>query len=390
MGKILIYRWNSNSELEFMDCIQKLGFQVIAFEQKMTDYHADAQFAQEFLKIVHREEPDLVFSYDYFPLVASLCNMNHIPYLAWIYDWPLYTLYSPTIRYHTNHIFCFDASGVEDLLKRGASNVYHLPLGVNVERKTQLIQKTSEKRKDDFRSDVSFVGSLYNEEKNRFRRMELTDYTRGYAEGIIRAQLQVYGYHFVPQILPEEIVREIQLAGKLRLGGYYECNDKQLVADCISMEITAREREMLIADIADQYETCVYTASPIPDNFHRKSRLYLKGPVNNQTELPLIYAASKINLNISSRTITSGIPLRVLEVLACGGFLITNYQPEIAEAFEDGRELVMYTDRRDCMDKVQYYLTHDEERRRIAANGRRAVRERFELMDMIKRMLEML
>lgn len=45
MGKILIYRWNSNSELEFMDCIQKLGFQVIAFEQKMNDYHADAQFA---------------------------------------------------------------------------------------------------------------------------------------------------------------------------------------------------------------------------------------------------------------------------------------------------------------------------------------------------------
>ncbi len=390
MEKILIYRWNSNSEQEFIDCVQKLGFRVITFEQRLTDYHADARFAQEFLKVVHKEKPDYVFSYDYFPLVASLCNMNHMPYLAWIYDWPLYTLYSPTIRYNTNYIFCFDAVGTEELLERGAANVYHLPLGVDVNRRMQLIQTATENQKEGFRGDVSFVGSLYNEEKNRFRSLVLSDYTRGYAEGIIRAQLQVYGYHFIPQILPEEIVEEIQLAGKLKLGEYFEWDEKQLVADCISMEITAREREMLIAHIADKYETYVYTASPIPDGFQGKAKLYLKGTVNNETELPLVYAGSKINLNISSRTITSGIPLRVLDVLACGGFLITNYQPEIAEAFEDGKELVMYTDQKDCRDKVEYYLAHGEERRIIAANGRKAVRERFELMEMIKRMLEML
>lgn len=390
MKKILIYRWNSNSEQEFIDCVQKLGFQAITFEQELTDYHVDAQFAQKFLKIVHKEKPDFAFSYDYFPLVASLCNMNDIPYLAWIYDWPLYTLYSPTIRYNTNYIFCFDAAGTEELLERGAANVYHLPLGVDVDRRMQLIQGTSKNRKDGFQSDVSFVGSLYNEEKNRFRSMVLSDYARGYVEGIICAQMQVYGYHFIPQILLKEIVEEIQLAGKLKLGKYFEWDEKQLVSDCISMEITAREREVLLADIADEYETYVYTASPIPNGFRKKSKLHLKGTVNNETEVPLVYAASKINLNISSRTITSGIPLRVLDVLACGGFLITNYQPEIAEAFEDGRELVMYTDRRDCLDKVQYYLAHDEERRMIAANGRKAVRGRFELAEIIKRMLEVL
>lgn len=390
MEKILIYRWNSNSEQEFIDCVQKLGFQVITFEQRLTDYHADARFAQEFLKVVHKEKPDYVFSYDYFPLVASLCNMNHMPYVAWIYDWPLYTLYSPTIRYNTNYIFCFDAVGTEELLERGAANVYHLPLGVDVDRRMQLIQTATENQKEGFRGDVSFVGSLYNEEKNRFRSLVLSDYTRGYAEGIIRAQLQVYGYHFIPQILPEEIVEEVQLAGKLKLGEYFEWDEKQLVADCISMEITAREREMLLMDIADKCETYVYTASPIPDGFQEKAKLHLKGTVNNETELPLVYAGSKINLNISSRTITSGIPLRVLDVLACGGFLITNYQPEIAEAFEDGKELVMYTDQKDCRDKVEYYLAHSEERRIIAANGRKAVQERFELMEMIKRMLEML
>jgi spore maturation protein CgeB len=75
-------------------------------------------------------------------------------------------------------------------------------------------------------------------------------------------------------------------------------------------------------------------------------------------------------------------------VLACGGFLITNYQPEIAEYFENGRELVIYEDYIDLVQKVKYYLAHDEERREIAKNGQQAVRERFNYDDRVKVMFK--
>jgi spore maturation protein CgeB len=80
--------------------------------------------------------------------------------------------------------------------------------------------------------------------------------------------------------------------------------------------------------------------------------------------------------------------MRVLDVLACGGFLLTNYQPEIAEYFENGRELVIYEDYVDLVQKVQYYLAHDDERKEIARNGQKAVRERFNFDDKIKVMFK--
>ena len=94
-----------------------------------------------------------------------------------------------------------------------------------------------------------------------------------------------------------------------------------------------------------------------------------------------------INLNITSRTIESGIPQRVFDILACGGFCLTNYQPEIAELFEDGKELVMYTDIEDLLQKVEYYLIHEEERAQIAKAGYEKVRNCFSVKDRIAELI---
>ena len=103
--------------------------------------------------------------------------------------------------------------------------------------------------------------------------------------------------------------------------------------------------------------------------------------------MPFIFHNSKINLNITSRTIQTGIPKRVLDILACGGFCLTNYQTEIAEYFEDGTDLVMYSGMGDLVAKVEYYLNHEEERRIIAENGNRRVREAFDLDDKVGEIL---
>ena len=61
--------------------------------------------------------------------------------------------------------------------------------------------------------------------------------------------------------------------------------------------------------------------------------------------------------------------MRVFDILSCKGFCLTNYQPEIAELFVDGKDLVMYTSMEDLMGKVIYYLNHEEERREIAESN---------------------
>ena len=85
--------------------------------------------------------------------------------------------------------------------------------------------------------------------------------------------------------------------------------------------------------------------------------------------MPKIFQASKINLNITMRPIETGLSLRVWDVLGCGGFLLTNYQAEIPEYFEIGKDLEVYENEEDLIQKVDYYLHHDAERMEIALRG---------------------
>ena len=85
--------------------------------------------------------------------------------------------------------------------------------------------------------------------------------------------------------------------------------------------------------------------------------------------MPKIFYTSKINLNITLRSILSGIPLRVIDILGSHGFLLTNYQMEFTQYFKNGEDIVWYESNEDMMDKISFYLSHDSERERIAHNG---------------------
>ena len=74
--------------------------------------------------------------------------------------------------------------------------------------------------------------------------------------------------------------------------------------------------------------------------------------------------------------------------LAAGGFLITNYQAEIAEYFEDGVDLVMAYTPEDMIQKTAYYLQHEDERKEIALNGQKKVFESFAYTKLLQDILK--
>jgi spore maturation protein CgeB len=113
------------------------------------------------------------------------------------------------------------------------------------------------------------------------------------------------------------------------------------------------------------------------------------GPVDYKSEMPYVFRNSKINLNMSLRSITSGIPLRVLDICGCGGFCISNYQPEIAEFFELDREIVVYDSEGDLLEKADYYLKYDDERTAIARRGHEKVRNEFTYEKQLKKIFNL-
>ena len=98
-------------------------------------------------------------------------------------------------------------------------------------------------------------------------------------------------------------------------------------------------------------------------------RIHNRGLVKTLTEMPLVFNHSKININPTAKSIRSGLPLRIFDVLGCGGFLITNYQAELPDFFTIGEHLDVYRSFEDLEYKTDYYLNHPDLRREIAHNG---------------------
>ena len=98
---------------------------------------------------------------------------------------------------------------VTDLKALGVKQVYYLPMAVNPKRLSTLTISPEHRKLLD--ADVSFVGSLYNEKHNLYDRFsDLPVYTKGYLEGIMAAQQQIYGQLFLEECLTPEILEELQ------------------------------------------------------------------------------------------------------------------------------------------------------------------------------------
>jgi Glycosyl transferases group 1 len=60
---------------------------------------------------------------------------------------------------------------------------------------------------------------------------------------------------------------------------------------------------------------------------------------------------------------------RLFLTLGCRGFHLIRYVPGTENLFADGEHLAWFKDREDCLEKIDYYLEHPEERARIAQSG---------------------
>jgi len=115
MINVLLYQWGSINdqalESGFNQLNNKLNeeayvqLQTDTFSKKMSDFDMDPDFAMELLTKLSEKSYVAVFSFDYFPLISSICQIKEIKYISWVYDAPHKTLYSKTVPYKGNYIF---------------------------------------------------------------------------------------------------------------------------------------------------------------------------------------------------------------------------------------------------------------------------------------------
>ena len=84
-------------------------------------------------------------------------------------------------------------------------------------------------------------------------------------------------------------------------------------------------------------------------------------------EVGQVYSQSRIVFNTS---IASDVTMRVFEGTACGALVLTDSVANgLDELFEIGCEVITYANDADLLDKIAYYLAHEDERAQIACTG---------------------
>ena len=226
---------------------------------------------------------------------------------------------------------------------------------------------------------ISGTGAMYDEDHTFFRRLKnISGYTRGYLEGVISAQKQVWGYNFVKDLMREDIMDDMVRDLPMQPKPDSVASREYLFSEyCINREITARERMEYLKAVGS---TFAKSDTPGLDLYTGNKDLniedvYNHGPIDHYATAPFVYDKAKININISLRSIHTGIPLRCFEILGSGGFLLSNYQADFADCYVDGEDYVSFGSKEDMLGKIEYYLNHEKERQEIAANGLRKTME---------------
>lgn len=368
--KVLLYQWDAYSEHGLYKAMIEMGHEVVPYARKIEHHFMDEKFLSELVVLLVQEKVDLIISYDFFPLLSMAGQATKIKYAAWVFGTPHYSLYCDTALYPGNYIFCFDRYQAESVKAAGVKNVYHLPLAVD----TELFADSISSNGNEYKNDISFVGMMYTGEGNYFEKIKpLPDYLKGFIEGLCESQLKVYGYNMVADVMNGKMMDEMREYVDFSMEPNFFLTFEQFVTDIINKNITVMERSRTLELLSQYFDVTLYTKS---DTSHLP-KVHNMGYIHYYDKMPAVFNNSKINLNITMRSIYTGIPLRVLDVLGCRGFLMTNYQEEIAEHFEDGKDLVMYSSMEELIDKTAYYLNNDEMRKQIANNGYEKVKQEF-------------
>lgn len=378
--KILLYDLGSYTQSDMIYHLEKQGCTCRNLRYKMRDLYEDAFFERKFEENLKKDSYDFVMSTNFNPIVAKICNRNNIKYLAWIYDSPINIDRIEYYQYPTSYTFMFDRVEVEKLKSLGGVNIFHLPLAVNPDR----LGTISITREDSLRysADISFVGQFYQNPLENIR-MLLTQYEQGYIDALVETQLKIYGYNFLEEAVTDDFIERVnEQLHKQGIQG--ETLKKRGLIQSVNRQITHLERLALL-NLLGQFHKVTYYSAEKPESL---SHLQYGGTAYYFSEMPKIFRLSKLNLCPTLKSIQSGIPLRALDILGCGGVLFSNYQPELAEYFNDGEDVIMYESIEDALVKADYYLRNEDLLHTIAQNGYQKAITHFSYPDKISQMLK--
>ena len=347
--------------------LTRLGYEIILTKTYINYQHFSEEEKISLIEELPNYEADAVISHDFSPSLAEVCYELNLPYISWVFDAPLESLYSAQAQYNTNHFFIFDKKMISQLENIMLPNLHHMALATNVTSVAFL--EITESDESTYSSDISLVGTLYDYNVYDRFKSYFSDFLVNDIEEWFNSLFGLWNntVDFHNKLSNESFSELISLFGQ----NMSKCgmSDKLFLESALIRGLSYRERVAMLNKLAARHTVCLYTKSDTSD----LSNVITNGPIDYSTETPKVFHLSKINLNLTMRSIESGIPQRIFDIMAVGGFVLTNYQPELEECFVIGKEIVCFHNFDEMEYLADYYLSHEKERIEIAINGYKRV-----------------
>lgn len=288
-------------------------------------------------------------------LVLDFFTRAEIPVLSWFVDNPFLFLTEYQGLSSPYLVFALWDEDYVSLLQKSDYFSFYLPLGGNLSRLQPIAA--------DFVRQVGFVGnSMQSTVKN--------------VEKKLSADLSADFYG---------AARDFAASGQRSVAGFLHAGFPRLFAERQALGKKQAAFDGLFYWLATQkYRTaCVRSLLPFfptvaGDVFWRD---ILEGEKNWQYHAPLgyyddlfdFYAATACNLNTGSMQMKGAVNQRVFDVPLAGSFLLTDRRDQLAELFEEGLEVVCYSQVEEIADLVRFYLVRPELRRQICEKARKRI-----------------
>ena len=334
---ILLYDFlNSYIQKDLIFFLEKAGHACNSIScTKPEDVYEDEAFMSRMRKDVEAGNYDLVLTTNFWPVIARVCHEKDLPYVSWLFDSPPNLPKTDYMDLPCNKIFFFARADYEEYLAKGLDTVYYLPLAVNTERLSKI---RVDHRK--YGSEISFVGKLY-ESMLPALKSHMNDYQKGFLDVVVQAQMKIYGGYIIDDVVNEAFAESVRERYRELSENAIQVSQKEL-AWAVAANVTHIERMTLLKLLSERHEVKLYTYELEDSEKKLIPKVRMMGPVNYMTEMPQVFKASKINLCPVLKANKSGIPLRALDIMGCGGFLLSSFQPELYNTEDHHVPLLSY------------------------------------------------
>lgn len=369
--------------------LRKLGYKVEEYPKVQDNSILNDEDTEELVAYIRRHRITHLMSIHLIYNLAMAAYNAKIKYVSVIWDAPYIKIYTPFGKMDNCWFSVFDRLDNERFRKAGIPHTLYQPLAVNKADVIMWNRKAKKVLEGKYINDICFVGNLYEDNlfDERVKNMPqvIVDYFNSIFE---EAAFRWDGVNRIYGKTSKEMLKYMEIVSPdFRIDNRLDIEDTYLFEVIyLVRKIASIERIAVLNTLSEAYHVVLHTASEVGED--KLGNVEVRLPVRPGEDATVVYAGSKINLNISLKGIEGGTIQRIIDIMGAGGFVLTNYCVETAELFEENKEIVMYRTPEELFEKVEYYLQHDEERERIAKAGCDKVIECYTYEKKLKQLLD--